>query len=83
MQKQITVETTAVPVGAASDVQVLIQNLGPDPVYLGTDASVTSLTGIKMLAGGSFTSPKDVRDLGIDLFLVSDGSSDVRLMRVG
>lgn len=53
----VTVGTSAQLVAAANNNRgtVLVQNLGAAPVYLGTDASVTTGTGLELAAGGVAT----------------------------
>lgn len=58
--------------------EVTIQNLGADPVYIGS-SSVTTDTGLRIGSGEIFT--LDVLDFG-DIFIVGDGSSDVRILEV-
>lgn len=55
----------------------LIQNLGPDPIYIGVDNSVTSETGVKIDTGQSFTSKRS------NSWVVSSGTSDVRTVEQG
>ena len=65
------------PVNLAGTYQ-LIQNLGPDALYIGDLATVTPLTGVKLASGQSFTA---VGRGGA--WVVSSGTSDVRLGKRG
>ena len=58
--------------------QVLIQNLGGDSAYIG-DASVTPTDGLQIMSGTILT--LDVLDVG-DIYVVSDGASDVRILEL-
>jgi hypothetical protein len=83
LQKNINLGTQPRRVRATGDAQVLVQNLGPDDLYLGNDASVSSTTGVKLEKDATYTSPVDLVETGAQLWLVSDGASDVRILRVG
>lgn len=50
----------------------LIQNLGPDPIYVGADSSVSTATGVKVESGQSFNANSP------STWVVSSGTSDVR-----
>lgn len=65
-----TITTTAGRVPSAG----LIQNLGPDDVYIGESSSVTSSTGLKIVAGKSVA----VGNTNGTLYAISAGTSDVR-----
>jgi hypothetical protein len=70
-----TIETTSVSVGMFAQ---LIQNLGPDPIYVG-ESGVTTDTGLQVSAGRSVA----VGSKDAEVFVVSDGTSDVRLLGRG
>ena len=57
----------------------LIQNLGPDPLYIGDLGTVTPATGVKLAPGQSFTAG----GRGGGPWVVSSGTSDVRLAKRG
>jgi hypothetical protein len=63
--------TTAVPIQSGG----LIQNLGPDPIYVG-ESAVTSTTGVRIAAGDSLV----VGSMNAPLLVVSEDSSDVRFL---
>jgi hypothetical protein len=65
------VGTTAVPIAASG----LIQNLGPDPVYIG-EGSVTLDSGVRLGVGESMT----VGHSNGTLYIMSESSSDVRVL---
>jgi hypothetical protein len=83
LQKQITVVANPIRVRASGDAQVLVQNLGPDAAFIGNDSSVTPANGVKVLRLGSYTSPEDMVESKSQLWVVSEGTSDIRVMRVG
>lgn len=56
----------------------LIQNLGPDPLYIGDRSTVTAATGVRLTTGQSFTASKSS-----GTWVVSSGTSDVRLVNRG
>lgn len=66
-----TITTTAVPIAASG----LIQNIGPDPVYIG-EGSVTTTTGVRLSEGQALA----VGSSNGKLYAVSSGSSDVRVL---
>jgi len=66
---------TPVEVGSSS---YLIQNLGPDKLYVG-GSSVTVETGIELQVGQALT----VGETRSSVFVVSDGTSDVRILDRG
>jgi hypothetical protein len=66
-----TIEETAVSIASAG----LIQNLGPDAVYIGGTA-VTTETGFRVSSGEALA----VGTATSMLYAVSDGTSDVRIL---
>lgn len=83
LQRQITVSTSPVQVYAEGEMRVLVQNLGAGDVYIGMDDQVTTANGVKIPSGGAFETPAQLVDTEGHLWLVSDASADVRIMRVG
>lgn len=67
-----SVGTTPVQIG---DDSYLIQNLGPDPLYVG-NSDVTTDTGVQINTGESLT----VGVTETDVYVVSAGTSDVRTL---
>jgi hypothetical protein len=59
--------------------QLRIQNLGADPAYVGGDSSVTTSTGFAIPSGDTLA--LDVLDVG-DIWIISGGSSDVRVLEL-
>lgn len=70
-----SITDTAISLGSAG---ALIQNLGPDALYLGSHA-VTTDDGIKVSVGEALT----IGYTDSAVFGVSDGTSDVRVLRGG
>lgn len=70
-----TVTDTPVLIG---DDSYLIQNLGPDDLYVG-DSSVTTSTGVQVNSGESLT----VGATNGSVYVISDGTSDVRTLTRG
>lgn len=70
-----TVEDTAVPIASAG----LIQNLGPDPVYIGGSSAVTSANGLRVASGEALA----VGTSTSTLYAISGGTSDVRTLSRG
>ena len=66
------VTTTPVALGTSA---MLIQNLGPDALYLG-EADVTDETGVLVSPGESLV----VGNLNHPLYAVSSAASDVRIL---
>tara|TARA_R110000822_G_scaffold88608_5_gene205205 strand:- start:896 stop:1303 length:408 start_codon:yes stop_codon:yes gene_type:complete len=58
--------------------QLMIQNLGADLLYIG-DSSVTVADGVRVGSGETLT--LDVLDVG-NIYAISDGVSDVRVMEL-
>lgn len=58
--------------------QLIMQNLGPQGVYIG-DSAVTTSDGL-LIASGDLLS-LNVLDVG-DIFAISDGTSDVRVLEL-
>lgn len=56
----------------------LVQNLGPDPLYVSDASTVTASTGIKLVAGQSLTVLTSKGP-----WAVSGGMSDVRVVSRG
>lgn len=73
----MNVTTTAVAVGTASDEYPLIQNLGPDKLYVGLDSTVSAATGVQLDVGRAINTANRV------VWVVSAGTSDVRLLGRG
>lgn len=67
-----SVTTTAQRIPSAG----LIQNLGPDEVYIGESSSVTTSTGLEIVAGESLA----VGNTNANLYAISAGTSDVRTL---
>jgi len=59
--------------------KLLVQNRGPQAVYMGGSASVTVSTGYGIPHSGSLE--LDVLDYG-HIFVVSEGTSDVRILEL-
>jgi hypothetical protein len=59
--------------------QLQVQNLGTDPVYIGGDSSVSSTEGVRVPSGDSIT--LNLLDIA-DVWIVSGGSSDVRVLEL-
>lgn len=57
----------------------LVQNLGPDALYLGRDESVDASSGVKVAAGDAVS----VAYTSQPLHGVSVGTSDVRILEAG
>lgn len=56
-----------------------IQNLGPADVYIGNDSGVTSTTGLKLVAGASYSRPGVSN--WIDIWAVTaSGTADLRIL---
>lgn len=56
----------------------LIQNLGPDPIFVGEEG-VTDADGIQLLAGQGMS----VSYTNYNLYMVSSGTADVRTLGQG
>jgi hypothetical protein len=78
---QVTVGTTAVEVPIKVSATPVIQNLGPGVLYLDTDETVTTATGLKIDVGSAYEFPRDV-DRSV-FMVASVASTDVRIMVVG
>jgi hypothetical protein len=76
----IAVDTTAVNLGGVEAGLFVLQNLGPDALYIGNDATVSDTTGVKLLSGGDFTNADPHSG---NFWVVSEGTSDVRLLVLG
>lgn len=78
----ITDEPTLLPIGA--DKIPLIQNLGPEPVYIArSDVDMLDL-GIKLNMGDAFETANEVRQGGTTLYAVTaSGTSDIRIITSG
>jgi hypothetical protein len=78
---QQDVSTTAVEVVAASAGRqsILVQNTGPEPVYVGFDSSVTSANGVEIAAGGTYA---DETYAGALYAITASGGSDIRFQEV-
>lgn len=74
----VSVGTTATVIRTANTnrASCLVQNLGSAPMYLGTDASVTTANGLEVGAGSSATLTFQSAIYGI----VASGSNDVRFI---
>lgn len=58
--------------------QLMVQNLGADPLYIG-GSSVTTSAGVRVASGEILT--LDVLDFG-DIYGISGGTSDVRVLEL-
>jgi len=78
---QQDVSTTAVEVVAAdADRQsVLVQNTGPETVYVGFDSSVTPANGVEIAAGGTYA---DETYAGALYAIAASGTTDIRFQEV-
>jgi hypothetical protein len=78
---QQDVSTTAVEVVAANtDRQsALLQNTGPEAVYVGFDSSVTAANGVEIAAGGTYA---DETYSGALYAITSSGTTDIRFQEV-
>jgi hypothetical protein len=74
------VDTVAVPVEGAAGAAYVLQNLGPDVLYIGNSRTVTPFDGISISAGGDFTSPTEYT---APIWLVTTGECDVRILLLG
>lgn len=76
----VSIGTTATSIIAANTNRkgYVVQNLGPDKLYIGFDANVTSDNGIEVPVGGVFAG----NDYTGDLYGISAGTSDVRYMEI-
>lgn len=72
----MNVSSTPVQVPVSASAVAEVQNLGPDLLFVGDSAAVSASTGIQVPVGGLYTEP---RSYGGPLFMVSDGTSDVRV----
>lgn len=79
---QMTATTTAAPVAVPGSATPLIQNLGPDPVFLGPQG-VTTGNGLKLAVDAAYEFPGDLGRGPGKLYAVSTGSSDLRILIVG
>jgi hypothetical protein len=78
----ITTTPALLPIGA--DKIPLIQNLGPEPVFISRSNTNMLTTGIKLNAGDAFETANEVRQGGTTLYAVTaSGSSDVRIITSG
>lgn len=75
-------EPTLLPIGP--DKIPLIQNLGPEPIFISrTEADILTL-GIKLNEGDAFETANEVRQGGTTLYAATEsGSSDVRIITSG
>lgn len=79
---QITATTTAAPLPLSGHQTPVIQNLGPDPVYLG-GSEVTIGNGLQLATDAAYEFPSDL-NLGFgNVWAVSAGVSDLRILVVG
>jgi hypothetical protein len=83
LQRSIAATTTPVRVEADGDMRILIQNLGAGDIYIGPDNTVSSSNGIKVVSGGWFETPAHLVTSKNHIWIVSDTTADVRIMRVG
>jgi hypothetical protein len=70
-----SITTTASPLPSGG----LIQNLGPDEIYVGESSAVTSSTGVRVSADEVIA----VGFVNLGLYAVSAGTSDVRTLTRG
>ena len=77
---QATIGTSAIRIwiGQTLPIDFDLQNNGASAVYIGTDSGIASNNGIKITSGGSFSSPAS--GWKEDIWLISDLSSDVRVL---
>lgn len=79
-QQDVSTNAVEVVSGDTSRRSALIQNLGPEPVFVGFDSSVTPTTGVQIAAGGGTYS--DETFSGALYAITSSGTSDVRFQEV-
>lgn len=79
---KLTVGATPVQLPYKGNVTPLLQNLGPGKVYFDNSPTVTTSTGIEMVVGAVYEWPGDLGGGGGIVWLVSDGTSDVRVAKV-
>jgi hypothetical protein len=76
----ITVGSTPVPLSGLGARTCLIQNLGPGVVYMDSSDSVSPSEGFKIAVGAVY----ETQGSGgyAQIYLVSDGTSDVRVVSI-
>lgn len=75
-------EPTLLPIGI--DKIPLIQNLGPEPVFLCRTSADILTKGIKLNVGDAFETAQELRQGGTTLYAATaSGSSDVRIITSG
>jgi hypothetical protein len=80
----MNVSTTPVEVPVGKDKVPLIQNLGPEPVYVARNAANILTSGIELLEGDALELVAPVFEGGGPVFVAtSSGTSDVRVLSVG
>lgn len=78
----ITIGTDAVPVDSLSmgARNILIQNLGPDSVFMDSTEDVSSSEGFEIAVGGVYETPGSAGYSSI--YLVSSGTSNLRIVGI-
>lgn len=79
----LTVTTSPVELPVGNTDRPVIQNLGPDPCYFDRDPSVSASTGMKLESGRDYELPVSRVKGGGAIYVVSDGTSDLRWMKAG
>jgi hypothetical protein len=78
----ITSAPVALPIGV--DKIPLIQNLGPEPVFICRTQGNVVTAGIKLNEGDAFETANEVRQGGVVLYAATaSGSSDIRIITSG
>ena len=77
----VTVTPVVVPVGRTR--VPVIQNLGPEPVFVARGNADVTGTGIRLAVGDAFELPNELGVGGPDLYMATaTGTSDVRVITV-
>jgi len=79
MASPMSVTTPASQVDVVAEVIPTIQNLGAGIVYIGDTSAVTTSTGLKLEVGGTYTPAQPTQVTGKAIWLISDGTADVRV----
>ena len=77
-------EPSEVPGVAGTANEYLLQNLGPDPVYVGRKAEVSDTSGLLLDVDGVLSTGNGLADrntAGLWLVCATGGSADVRVLR--
>ena len=85
MTTQITVTTTAVKLPFGPPYQPVLQNLGSGNLFFGPTSAVTPANGIRLSNGLGYEFPNRLQDIPQwpEVWVISDGTSDLRIMNVG